>query len=234
MTQSTSAVSALIDIITDPKKALAAVGENTGWLWLPLVLVILVPVSVTVYYFQTVDINWLVDQLMAAAAAQGSEIPDEARQFMTATTMSLGTVFALAVIVPTMMAITALFFHLVNKFTSANERPYGSWFALTAWASVPSVIASLAALGYYMSLGTNQITFEELQFFSVNALITHYPITHPAMQLMSAITPFAFWTVGLYTLGIMIWTKRSMMSSLIIAIIPTLAIYGVMSIGAFG
>ena len=228
MNQSTSPVSALVDIITDPKKALAGAGENTKWLWLPLVLIIAVPLAMTSYYFQTVDFDWFFDQMVAAAAAQGNEMPAEARQYFTPTTMTAGAIAGIAVFAPLIMAITALYLNLVNKFTTNDERGFGSWFALSAWAGVPSILASLATLIFYMVSGTNQISFEELQFFSANALFTHYPTGHPMAAIMTAITPFLFWSIGLYTIGIMQWTKRALLPSLIIAVIPTATYFGIM------
>jgi len=229
MEQSTSPFSALVDIITDPKKALAGAGENTGWLWLPLILIIAVPLLVTSYYFQTVDFDWFFDQMVATAAAQGNEIPAEAKDFLTPTTLTVGAIFGIAIVVPLVMAITALYLNLVNKSTSSDERGFGSWFALTAWAGMPSVLASLASLVFYLTAGTNQISAEELQFFSANALITHYPTGHPMAAIMTAISPFLFWSIGLYTVGIMQWTKRTLVPSLIIAAIPTIAYLGIMA-----
>lgn len=228
MDQSSSPASALVDIITDPSKALAAAGENTGWLWLPFALVIIVPLAMTSYYFQTVDFDWYFDRMVAASAAQGTEMPPEARQYFTPTTMTAGAIVGIAVIVPLIMAITALYLNLVNKFTTNDERGFGSWFALSAWAGVPSILASVAALIFYLVSGTNQISFEELQFFSVNALITHYPTGHPMAAIMTSITPFLFWSIGLYTVGIIQWTKRALLPSLIIAVIPTAAYIGIM------
>lgn len=228
MSKSTSAAAALVDIITDPKKALAGAGENTGWLWLPLVLIIGVPLAVTSYYFQTVDFDWFFDQMVAVAASQGNEMPAEARNFFTPTTMTVGSIVGIAVIVPIIMAITSLYLNLVNKSTTSDERGFGSWFALSAWAGVPSILASIATLIFYLMSGTNQIGMEELQFFSANALITHYPNGHPMAAIMTSITPFLFWSIGLYTVGIMQWTKRALVPSLIIAVIPTAVYFGIM------
>jgi len=229
MEQSTSPFSALVDIIADPKKALAGAGENTGWLWLPLILIVATPLLVTSYYFQTVDFDWFFDQMVTTAAAQGNEIPAEAKNFLTPTTMTIGSVFGIVIMVPAVMAITALYLKLVNKSTASAERGFGSWFALTAWAGVPSILASLATLVFYLTAGTNQISLEELQFFSANALITHYPTGHPMAATMTAISPFLFWSIGLYTVGIMLWTKRALVPSMVIAVIPTIVYFGILA-----
>jgi len=229
MNQSTSQVSALVDIITDPKKALAGVGENPGWFLLPFLLVLGSAIALIVYYFQTVDFEWFKDQMMQAAAAKGQEMPPEALDMFSPTMMIVTSVVGTAIVLPVVMALTALFWNLVNKSTSSDERGFGSWFALTAWSAVPSILASIAALVFYLMSGTNQIGLEELQFFSANALITHYPAGHSMATIMNTITPFLFWSLALSTLGIMQWTKRALIPSLIIAVIPTLVAFGIMA-----
>ena len=234
MSQSTSAASALIDIIADPRKALAAADANPGWLWPPLVLLIALPVMVAVYYFQTVDIDWMVDQIFAQASQAGEELPEEARSFMTRTTMTVSTVVAQSIIVPALLALLALYLHLVNKFSSADERGFKNWFALAVWAAFPVVLGSIATFIYYLALGDNQISFEDLNFFSANSLFTHYGTGHPAATFMNTLTPFTFWSLGLLTLGLMQWTKRTLAGSLMVAAAPYVVVYGVWSFSAFG
>ena len=230
MEQSTSKYSALVDIVADPKKALRAV-EGEGWIWLPLILLIAIPALVTTHYFQTVDFNWVVDQLIASS---GGDMPEEARDFLTPQTMMISTVIGQVVGMPLILAITALYFLLVNKFTSANEMGFKNWFSLVVWAAVPMLLASIAMFVYYVTAGTNQVGLEELNFFSLNALLTQYPMGHKAATFMSSISLFTFWNIGLLTLGLVLWTKRTWAKSLMIVVAPYVVIYGVWSFSAFG
>jgi len=234
MNQSSSAISALIDIIADPKKALAGADINAGWLWLPLILLITVPALVAVYYFQTVDIDWLADRILTQSAGPGNEIPEGAKDFLSRNTLTISAVVGQAIVVPIILLISALYLHLVNKFSSTDKRGFKNWFSLSVWTAFPGILAAIAALIYYLVLGENQIAFEDLNFFTANSLITHYAASHPAATFMNTLSPFTFWSIGLVTVGLMQWTKRTMTSALMIAAAPYVAIYGVWSFVAFG
>jgi len=234
MNQSSSQVTALGDIVADPQKALYAADSNLKWFWLPFVLLILIPTLFAVYYFQTVDIDWLVDQMFVQSSAAGTELPEEARDFMTRDTMTISVVIAQSIVLPILLTLSALYLHLVSKFSSTDERGFKSWFSLTVWAAFPTVLGSIAAFIYYLVTGDTQISFEDLNFFSANALLTQYPAGHSAATFMNSITPFTLWNIGLVAYGLMLWTKRDLSSSLIIALAPYVVIYGGWSFWAFG
>ncbi|PCI63056.1 MAG: hypothetical protein COB37_05655 [Kordiimonadales bacterium] len=234
MNQSTSAFSALIDVFVDPKKAFEGLDANPGWFWMVFILIIVTPMALTTYYFQTVDIAWLVGQAETAAEAAGTPLPEEAKAFMTAGAMTATTAIGQLIIIPVIFVIWAVYLNLVNKFTMNDTRGFKNWFSLSIFAAAPNLLASIAALVYFMVSGTNQISLEDVQFFSANSLITHYPTGHSAATFMGSITPFMFWNIALMTIGIKAWTKRSFMKSLMISLAPYIVIYGAWSYSAFG
>lgn len=231
MDQSSTITSCLVDIIADPKKSLRAVGQNKKWLWMPLILLIVIPISVTLYYFNTVDFDWLVDHIFASL---DKDVPDEARDFMTRGMMISTTVASQVIFVPALLTLYGLYLHLVEKLSTSDERGFMSWFSLSVWTSFPSVLASVAMMIYYLTAGNNQVGFDELSFFSLNSLVTHYPMGHSAMSFMSSLTPFTAWNIGLVALGLMLWTKRTFLNSLIIATLPYAVVYGIWGFIAFG
>ena len=238
MNQSTSALSALVDIFVDPKKAIEGLDANPSWFWMPLILLIVVPTSAVIYYFYTIDILWVYDQGIIQTAALGIEIPEEAveqgRKEATASGMaiqnSIGTIIAPFVI----YSIVALYYNIVNKFTMNDTRGFKNWFALAVYAHAPVILATIVAILYYGVIGDDQMGLEEMQFFSANSLLTHLAANEAGSSLFGSITPFTFWTIGLFTVGLMTWTKRTLAKSLMITSAPYVAIYGVWAYIAFG
>lgn len=230
--QSTSLMSGLIDIYVDPKKALSAADERSGWTMLPLALVLMVPAVMVAYYFQTVDFNWFIDQM---AAASPEEFPEEAREFLSPTVMMTTGVIGATISGLVGVVLNGLYLHFLAKITTTDSRKYSAWFRLAVWAAMPAaIIGVLAALLNYMLAGTNQVGLDDLAFYSVNSLFTHIPMGQPGASVMNALTPFTLWTVALTGTGLHLWTGRTMGKSLILAAIPAIIVYSVWSVVSFG
>jgi len=124
-------------------------------------------------------------------------------------------------------ALSAFYLFMVAKFTSEDSRSYGQWFSLSAWTSVPGILAAVLMIIYFAAMGTNQIAFEDVTFFSMNSLLMHYPSGSPEATFYNAITPFLFWSIGLIGLGLKIWTDRTMGKAMFIAALPYIVIFGI-------
>ena len=227
MDQSKSAVSGLIDIITNPSKALIAADNEPKRMWLPFILSMVIPIILTVYYFSVVDIDWMFQQMQAAAAAKGQDMPEEAREFLTPSILMGGSIIASIVMVLIITALSAFYLLMVAKFTSEDTRSFGKWFSLSVWTSVPNTLGALLMIIYFAAMGSSQIGLEDVTFFSANSLITHYPSGTAEAGFFNAITPFLFWSIGLVAMGLKLWTDRAMGKSLFIAALPYVIVYGI-------
>ena len=234
MNQSNSILAGLTDIFVDPKKALTAADANKGWTLLPFLLVLGTSMLAQVYYFATVDIDWFADYMIAAQVAAGNEMPPEAASFFTRNTMMITSVVGVVIMISAILAIQALYLHLVAKTTTADDRKFGDWFKLSVWTAMPSVVIALAILINYALAGTTQFAPENLNFLSANALIAHIPPGQPGASFMDSLSLSMLWGLGLLALGLQLWTKRSFGKSLVIAVAPYVVIYGIWGAVAFG
>lgn len=231
MTQKAGIVSTLINIIVAPKQAIVDIEGNNKWMWVPLILLLGASASLIAYYYQIIDLEWMIDQISAAAE---EPLPPEARAFMTRTTMITGGMISIFVMIPIIFAIYALCLHLVDKISGNGGTTYSSWFSLTVWSSFPGIIAPLASFIILLTATSTQISMDEMNFLTANALITHYPVSHPAAAFMGSITPFTFWTLALAGMGIAHKTGRSFGKSTFIAAIPYIVIYGIWGFTVLG
>ncbi len=227
MDYSKSALSGLVDIITDPSKALLAAEIKPMRLWLPFILAMLLPAILSFYYFSTIDVDWMFQQMQDAAEINGQELPDDMREFFTSSTMMGVAVGGSIMMAALITSISAVYLLMVAKVSSEDNRSFGKWFSLSAWVSVPNSLAALLMIIYYVIMGSNQIGLEELSFFSLNGLVMHYPNGTMASTFYTAITPFLVWSIALLGLGIKIWTGRAYGSSMLIAALPYVVIFGI-------
>ncbi|WND04065.1 YIP1 family protein [Temperatibacter marinus] len=224
MSQNASPVSTLLDIITSPHQAVKNIQGNNKWMWLPLILLLGVNSAVLAYYYQIIDIDWMFDQISASSP---EPLPEQARGFMTRGAMTTTSVLGVMIMIPLFMALYAFYLNMFDKFTAKGDHGFGSWFSVSVWSSFPSIIMPLASLIVLLTTSSDQITMDEMNFMTANALITHYPIGDPAAGFMSALSPFLFWSLWLLALNVSHKTNRSMSKSLVIAAIPYVIIYGI-------
>ena len=227
MTESSSAFSGLIDMITDPAKAMRAADNHPKRMWLPFILSIVLPCIFVAYYFSVVDMEWMFQQTQAQAIANGGEMPDEARAFMTSGIMMGSALAGTVIVVSIMTAISAVYFLMVSKFTTEDTRGFGAWFSMSAWAGVPGILAALLMIIYFAVAGNSQMGMEDVTFFSLNSLAMHYPSGSPQAGFYNAITPFMLWSLFLLAVGLKTWTGRTMGKSLMIAAAPYVVMFGI-------
>lgn len=226
MEYSNTAVSGLIDIITNPTKALLAADQKPRRMWLPFILAILISTVLSIYYFSVVDMDWMFQQLQTATEAKGQELPDEMREFFSSSTLMAAAIGGSIVMVVLTNLITAFYLLMVAKFSTEDQRTFGKWFSLSVWTSFPITLSMVLMMLYFAVLGSSQIGFEDLSFFSINALVMHYPSGSTEAAFYSQITPFLFWVIGLLAMGLKLWTERTIGKSLIISAVPFVVIYG--------
>ncbi len=224
MNASTSAWSALLDIIVEPSKAFRGIEKNTKWLWIPLLLLLLGTMALFAYYYSVVDFDWYKAQTLAAMPADQA---DQAEQFIKRGTVMTSVLVGTAVVTLVVYLIYSIYLLLVHKLSGDQEHGFGHWFSLSVWSGWPGILSVIAMFGYLLFTGNNQINESQLNFLSLNSLVTQYPNDHALAGVMNGITPFLFWTIGLAALGLKLWTNRSFGKSLLIAAAPYVVLYGI-------
>ncbi len=219
-----TAVSHLWGILLEPAKSWRALSERTS-AWLPLVAMIAAQIVAMYAYYQNVDGPWLIDQMIAG---MGDASPDEiaaARSYMSIGTMMWGGIISIAIVVPIIMAILGLYYHLVSK-TMGAERKFGQWFGFSVWASWPSVLMSVIALVLIYTASSGEIEAGVMNATSIAYLagISQFSKWGALLGSLSLIT---FWQIALAAIGFREWTQRSMTTSLFVAAAPSVIIFGI-------
>jgi len=211
----------LTQVFYEPTAAFAALKERPR-AWLPLLLLYLAGISMVVWYFQTVDWEWM------KAASLPPDMPAEQRE-AAGNAMSRGMLmgFGIAGVVIGTLVIFSLYgfyYWLAGKLASM-ELGFKSGFALVAWASLPSLIGTpLMALQIITSKG--QLALESADMLSLNFLLVHAAPHTPWAGIASAIKVTDIWVIVLTTIGLRTWTGKSTTTCAIIAALPYVLIYG--------
>lgn len=223
-------MSHLINIFLEPAKVFTALKDKPTFVLPFLVLVGAIFVS-TLAYFMTVDPAWFAEHQVAQMLAQNPEMTKEqiaqAQAFMPGARTS-GYIAApvAAIFMAIVFAIYGLYYLLAGKVTG-HAVTYKHGVALTAWASMPMVLASLVALGGVLT-SSNQTSWESLQLLNIDPLLVQLPLGHDWSTFAKSFSLLNFWTWFLAALGWKTWFRTGWGQAVFVAILPSLVIYGVM------
>lgn len=223
----TTALSCLINIFVDPKKALADVRGHTAWLWYPLIISILITTAVLIWYYATADIGSLQQQVMSMMGSKYN--PDQLEQIRSSLTRgrfifqaAAGGIIAVLVI----YLLQALYLFLISKVAGYEVQEFGKWFSLVSWTSLPNVLVYIAmAITYLFSQGKS-ISVYDLNVASLNTLIFHFKPADHWFGLATSVSLTTFWVLGLMVMGFSLWTKKSPGKSAVVVLTPYVLIYG--------
>lgn len=211
----------LTQVFYEPSAAFAALKERPR-AWLPILLLWLGALSVMVWYFQTVDMDWMMNNSFPP------DMPADQRE-MASKTMSRGLMMGMGiagVLVGTLVifALYGFYFWLAGKLASM-ELSFKSGFALAAWASLPGLISvPLTALQIATSKG--QLALENAEMLSINYLFLNVAPHTPWFSLASTVKLTDLWFIALCTIGLRTWSGKSTSTCAVISALPLVLIYG--------
>lgn len=217
----------VVNIFTAPAEAFRALREKPTFL-LPVAVLILANVILVMWYYNVVDVMWLMETSLEASNA---EIPaDQREQVLERIAATPRMVFAgssavaVSLVVLVLMLLAAMYLSLVSMFTNDGFR-FRNWFSLVAWSSLPVVLAVLASM---VNLAVGDPTFlagEELNPLSFrNLLGLDVSGTGFSASLLQYADPTSIWSLALMIVGYRQWTGHSIEKSALIVAAPLLVI----------
>ncbi|GHE93329.1 YIP1 family protein [Thalassotalea profundi] len=226
---SANPIQACLDMLMAPTSAFSTVKDKKGWAWLPFFLVIGMTSVVFVHYFSIVDIDWFQDQSLEQAASMTGMSFEELKAASSepdATSAMIQTIVSVAITLVVVNLLSALYYLLATKVTAKNEYGFKDWYAFTWWTSMPMVISSLASILVLLFAADSNISMNDLQPTSLNSLIFSLDQSSAWFNFLEGINLFTFWVITLACIGLKTWLNIATKKAVILAVIPTVIIYG--------
>jgi hypothetical protein len=131
--------------------------------WWPVSLVLVATFAFWAWYFQTIDINWLLDVGMKQMAASiPPDMLDKARQFLTPGVLMAQTMFGAVIMLGFRLASVATYLHLTAKLAHDNTVSFMKWLSLAAWSTLPELLSTLAMAASYATAGDRELDPDQL------------------------------------------------------------------------
>jgi Yip1 domain len=217
----------------EPRRAWQELGTKPT-VWFPLLLLLLSIAGLMLWYYQVVDIPWLMEATLRASprTRQMSEVQiTQLAQSMTPQAVLWSSVIGGAFVILILRLLEALYYSLAGKITNV-QRSYKHWLSLACWSSLPQVLAVIPSMIVLLTASTNQLDQNALQPLSLNALFFHRTMAEPGFQMLTSTNLLHVWSLFLPILGVKVWSGRSWLFSAVFALLPWALFVGIWALFA--
>jgi hypothetical protein len=221
-------MSHLADIFLQPTKVFEDLRERPTFA-VPLLLLLVLSAVLPLWYFSTVDSAWYLQHMMLAAGRDMSAADMEKMKAVMPGTGRMAYIGAASAVVVGLVVtcLFALYFMLAGKVTGGTTS-FKRGMSLVCWANMPSLLGLVVAL---VGVATMQphTAIESLMLTNVDPLLVQLQPDSPWLALARGFSLLNFWTWFLLALGWRTFHRASWTQSAIVALLPSVVIYGVMA-----
>lgn len=215
---------ACLDVLFKPNKVFAALSEKNNWSWVPFILVSLLTSLPMFWYFNTVDMAWLVQ--LQVDTLLGDVSPAE-RQDLTniLSAQNQNPVFTMIGMIGGLLitnAFLALYLKMTTKSDEFNVNDFSDWYGFTWWTQLPVVITAISICLVLLFTSSDQISPGDLNFTSLSFWLG-LDFSSKWFALAQSIKLETAWSIYLVATGLNQWTRLSPKRTMLIAAGP----YGV-------
>lgn len=221
----------LADIYVSPKSLFDSLSTKKGWSLIALALLLVANVGVMYAFYAGMSPSWLVEQQMAAIAHEltPAEI-DNTRAAMGQMAANTKYIVAASMLVmtPLMLAIIAGYLMLVGN--PGQKRPYGDWYAMAVWTSMPGILNMLGLAILVLLSNTPDMPLSTANYLSLNQLIFNLAPGDKWFSWAESFNLVYLWTIGLTAVGLKSWSGYATGKALLFAALPLLVIFGLWAV----
>jgi hypothetical protein len=218
----------LLDIFLQPSSVFTAERERPTFL-VPIALLALLTLVATLAYFMRVDPGWYADHMIDAMGRELSATEEAQMRSAMPEARTMGVIGAVTGVigVAVMMALTALYVWIAAKVTG-RVLTFKHGLSLSSWSSMPLLLGLLVAIVGALTMSP-QTSFESLMLTNVDPLLVDLPNDHRWNRVAQSFNLLSFWSLFLFALGWKLWTRSSWLQAAVVALIPTVVVFGIMA-----
>jgi hypothetical protein len=221
-------VSKLLDIFLQPSTVFAAERERPTFL-VPLAVLVVLTVTFTLAYYLRVDPEWYTGYAIDQMGREMTATEEAQMRGAMPGARAMGMIGAVggAVAIAVMLALTALYVWIAAKVTG-RTLGFRHGMSLASWSSMPLALGLLVGLVGALTMSP-QTPVESLMLTNVDPLLVDLPNDHRWNRIAQSFNLLTFWTLFLFALGWKLWTRSSWLQAAVVALLPTLVVFGVMA-----
>ena len=216
-------IKSLVDIIAVPSQVFDRIHKHQLSAWLPLTVLLVAIAAVYSWYFFTIDLYSFMETSMQTAGHE--VVPEELEVILKQESVIRIASVASAVIFSALIyLLVAFYYYLAATLVAEEKLSFRLLLALVCWASVPHLLSVISFAASY-ALSSDYVYLSLLDKTSL-ANILGLGLTTPHFDLYSAITIGSIWSYALSGYGFFRLVRCSVITAIIVAIIPALLQFG--------
>lgn len=226
-----------IDVLFAPARACDAIARRRRAALLPLALLI---VSFTVlwsYYYYHVDFAWLTERMIDGFMNRGGNASrqnvEAGFKNMTPGLMLGVTLVSGGLAIVIILALRAFYLGLIAKLVARQSPPFASWFALSVWAALPTVLSVFMGLANLLTHDPKTMMPAEVAVTSANRLFFHLPDTHRWAAMSDGFDLLLLWSFVIMGVGFSRWTGVGIVVGQLVALLPLSLLYGIWALATW-
>lgn len=218
----TNTFALLILLFYEPTKTFVALKERPV-IWIPLFTLLLTSIFTMLWYFNTVNFEWLREYILEAHPGIKSDARRVMGHYITKNFMVISTSTGILVGTPLMLIIHALYFTIASRIIDVDIG-FKKWFSFAVWINIPSILI-IPSMVVQIIWSNGRTPIEDLNMLSINYLIGSLPNSNLWSNLLNSLSLATFWTIFVSFVGIKSWTKKNNNICINVIILPYFAIY---------
>ena len=225
-TPAMSKVSLLLNIFASPGEALQELQLRPSILF-PLVLIIASNALILLWYFNIVDFDWYIDDVLSTANISDENLEEARENFesMSRNTMMGFSLVGSVVFLTAVFLLQSVYFSLVAAIRGDSYK-FRHWFSLVCWSSAPYLLSSVGMAvtillrpnGQLSAYDLDPLTLRNLGLASENSNV---------QSIYNSVSLAMVWTVAIILMGYRQWLNTSWLRASVTVFAPYLTIIGV-------
>ncbi len=221
-----------LNLMTSPAEAFAEIARRPSKLF-PLLLIVTCNALVLLWYFNVVDYNWYIDDVLSGSSLDETEMEEarEAMQSMSRTTMMSFAMLGSVVGVSVIFLLQATYLSLISALRG-DDYKFSHWFSLSCWAGLPFLLSTIGMAVTIILSPNGQLSVYDLDPLALRNL-GMLSNNDSIQSLYNSISLSMVWSVVLILLGYRQWLAAGWLRSTTVVLAPYVLIIGVWAYFAF-
>lgn len=217
-----NSIRTFLDVMVAPASAIEAIRHHRR-AWFPMLVKLVTVTLLWTWYFQSVDLEWLKEQVVFA----GNQIPPEARatvdELFTRRILIVGSLLSELVLLSVIVVLLGTYLWIAGRDLRGRRAPFRQWLALVAWSSAPTLLVTVAMALIAIARG-GQVLPTELDPTTLNVVVGAGP-TSPWVTWATSFNIVHVWVLAFLATGFRHWTGRAWSVSVAAVVTPVVAAY---------
>lgn len=203
-----------------------AKSDANAYILLPAAALVCASIALTVFYYLSVDLDWLRSQLVERMSSDRRDI---AAKLITREFLLVTGVATAAIRLAIWLVLVASYFHWIDRVRGGG-RSFGRWFYFTSLSYLPLLLLLPVGIVAIVLAPEHRILPNALDTTSFSHLLSSADGSWKG--LADNISVIQLWPVALQMIGLSNWQlpQASKYHAWVLAALPTLILYGLWAI----